>query len=174
MVYLDPDAAASLKLLNPELGDQFRITRRREPGKRIWWEIERTARQPVGSPEPMESLGDLPENPKIAARAPTPPVVRDLPPRIPAQTAQSAPPLARGTGTNGPAPEPVQRIQPRLAALKPTYREALRECVQMVQDVLAETGEQWSDQSRQAMVSTLMIQAGREGAIRFGCAGKVA
>ena len=40
---------------------------------------------------------------------------------------------------------------------------AVTEAVQMVQAAMKATGEQWSDQSRQDLVSTILITAQREG-----------
>jgi hypothetical protein len=44
--------------------------------------------------------------------------------------------------------------------------------VKMVQAAMVETGEQWSDDSRQDLASTVLIQMAREGWI--GAPGKVA
>lgn len=79
----------------------------------------------------------------------------------------------------------LQELHPRASGMqltrtppvKPSYEEAFRECLRIVTAGLAQTGEQWSDGAKQAMVSTLMIQLGREnrlGEFRPQQIGKVA
>ena len=44
---------------------------------------------------------------------------------------------------------------------------AVVDAVRMVQNAMKECGEQWSDQARQDLVSTVLIAAQREGWIGF-------
>jgi hypothetical protein len=50
-----------------------------------------------------------------------------------------------------------------LPPVKIPMDEAVIDAVRQVQRALRETGEQWGDEAKQALVSTLLIQAGREG-----------
>ena len=61
--------------------------------------------------------------------------------------------------TNGRALNPDLPIPPT----KIPMNVAVVEAVQMVQAAMKATGEQWSDSARQDLVSTIIIQAGREG-----------
>lgn len=85
---------------------------------------------------------------------------------IPAQPRLfSEPEALKPTGTSGPRPA----IAPR--ALKREEREdrripfnvAVREVVEFVTKELSASGEQWSDQSKQDMVSTALIAAQKQG-----------
>jgi hypothetical protein len=74
-----------------------------------------------------------------------------------------------------PAPRPaVQVAQPAVngvpakaaALVKIPMDRAVVDAVRMVQDAMKECNEQWSDQARQDLVSTILIGAQREGWIQ--------
>jgi hypothetical protein len=67
----------------------------------------------------------------------------------------------QGTGTYGPAPRP--QIQAAMRPQRIPYNIAFREVVQFVTMELKQSGEQWSDQARQDLVSTVLIGASRQG-----------
>jgi hypothetical protein len=67
--------------------------------------------------------------------------------------APAAPPATNGNGYHPAAKIPYNVF----------LREAIRETVQILKD----SGEQWTDASKQGMVSTLVIQAGREGILSW-------
>ena len=71
---------------------------------------------------------------------------------------QPALPFDRGTGTFGPAPLPQSLRPPRIP-----YNVAFREVLHFVTAELHEAGEQWTDQARQDMVSTVLISASNNG-----------
>ena len=48
---------------------------------------------------------------------------------------------------------------------------ALREILRMSLSALKEAGEQWNDQAKQDLVSTLFIQAAHDGAIQWRLPG---
>jgi hypothetical protein len=81
--------------------------------------------------------------------------------RMPVPQAPVQPQLwdRRGTGTYGPAPAPAIYHRPG----RIPYNVAFREVVQFVTQGLKESGEQWSDQARQDLVSTIIISASRQG-----------
>ena len=66
--------------------------------------------------------------------------------------------MSLGTGTNGPAPLP-QTFRPT----RIPYNVAFREVLGFVTHELKESGEQWTDQARQDMVSTILISASNNG-----------
>lgn len=73
-----------------------------------------------------------------------------------------------GTGTNGPAPLPSPVAVPSRRPRTPEggkipYNVAFREILQFVTSELRASGEQWSDQSRQDLISTCFISATKAG-----------
>ena len=71
----------------------------------------------------------------------------------------------RATGTYGPTPQPL-----RAASLRPPripYNVAFAEVVRFVTAGLKEAGEQWNDEAKQGMVSTVLISASREGLLQL-------
>lgn len=75
----------------------------------------------------------------------------------------------RGTGTHGPAPAPaaipvLAKAPARTERPAPIpFNVAFREVTQFVASELKGIGEQWSDDSRQGMVSTILIAAAKAG-----------
>jgi hypothetical protein len=72
-----------------------------------------------------------------------------------------AAPSPQSNGTTGPQPMPARA--PASRPMKIPANIALREIITFATAALKESGEQWSDQSRQDLVSTLFIQAGHQG-----------
>ena len=152
VLYADPELAQAIRTLGVQPGEVFTITKRRETGKRPWWDLERVkqpsqAVRPVSGPEiPHPSVEIQPAHPQPGKTA----IPATVPPRKPAQVEHMDAPPARGVTLTKTPP------------LKPTYEQAFRESLRIVTEGLREAGEQWSDSAKQAMVSTLMIQLGRE------------
>ena len=71
---------------------------------------------------------------------------------------QGSIPFDRGTGTFGPVALPQSLRPPRIP-----YNVAFREVLGFVTAELKQTGEQWSDQARQDMISTVLISASNSG-----------
>lgn len=65
----------------------------------------------------------------------------------------------KGTGTHGPAPRPSRYQKPDTIP----YNIAFREVVSFVSKELNASGEQWSEQSRQDLVSTCLISIAKAG-----------
>jgi hypothetical protein len=65
-------------------------------------------------------------------------------------------------GSNG-APKPYLTAGIPAPPVKIPYDVAFRELLQVVVDALKAAGEQWSDAAKQDAVSTLLIQAARDG-----------
>jgi hypothetical protein len=93
----------------------------------------------------------------------------------PAATAVTQPPSNNGNGsTNGHAPngnngDPRSYAAAGIPAppVKVGYDVALRRILRTTLAALKDAGEQWSDAARQDLVSTLMIQAARDGAVSW-------
>ena len=156
MMYLDLDVAKHLDLLHLAVGDKVSITRREEIGKKPWWDLARiqTAQAVPGQIPPQLPVTPV-ENPAKVTGTLSPGIVRSVPDRKPPQT---QPP---------PPPPPSGLTLTRKPPVRLDYETAFRECLRIVTEGLNKAGEQWSDEAKQAMVSTLVIQAGRENAIRF-------
>jgi hypothetical protein len=165
-------------------GESFTIEKRTEPGKRQWFEVQKLQKGDKAHHQPpvttegraadQSSTARLPK-PLQAIQEPCPPIISTMhPPAQPAnpQAAKTALPAK-----NQPVIQPViAAIQPpqasgvRLVSTRPLrldYETAFRECLRIVQEALKSSGEQWSDEARQAAVSTLFIAAQRENAVSF-------
>jgi hypothetical protein len=155
MMFLAPDVAHAIKTLGVSPGEPFTVTRRTEPGRRSWWDVARV--RPSGSSQaaPAASRPDSPapgsKNEPSPVSATGPGGLTAVPDRIQGKPAAQPPP-----------PDGGLRLT-RTPPVKPSYEEAFRECLRIVRDGLDAQGERWGEQSVQAMVSTLMIQAGRDG-----------
>jgi hypothetical protein len=67
----------------------------------------------------------------------------------------------KGTGTYGPVPQVAMASRKRPDSIP--YDVAFAEILQFVTKALNETGEQWSEQSRQDLVSTVLISSAKAG-----------
>ena len=170
---LETRAAARLNQLFLHPGETFGICRQWEETKKggiprfdFWLS---PASEQARAAEEMANPG--PQQPASDPR-PAPPSPYDPPKpgkrqrratiqRMPAPQAPEQPQLwdGRATGTYGPAPRPA--IHPRPGRIP--YNIAFREVVQFVTAELKQSGEQWSDQARQDLISTVLIGAGRQG-----------
>lgn len=160
---LPRQTAIELNLLDLRPGEAFCIckdwdgTHGKPATYRIWLpaatEQERAAEEAEAEPEPI-----LPQ-PLTVGRG-RKPAKRDEQPRL----------FDRGTGTYGPAIQPVPEADP--APMQHARRQAppeaipmniaFREVVRFVVQELRNSGEQWSDQSRQDLISTLIIAAQKQ------------
>lgn len=157
VMYANMDLAAKINLIEPRKAEPFMICQRwtgKKGDQRQWdvWRPDPDERQPVAkvTPEPPPEPPDRRAGASVTA--PTP--VR--------QIAEATQQHSNGNGLNGNG---FNRVNPALP-IPPTkipMNEAVVEAVKMVQHAMKVTGEQWSDQSRQDMVSTILITAQREG-----------
>ena len=121
-------------------------------------ERQPAASEPAAAPEPQPTA-------KPTRTRQRRPKVEAMP--APAEIAIRTEP-AQGTGTYGPAPKILTApIPARLPAMarpgRVPYNVAFREIVGFVISELKASGEQWTDQSRQGLVSTVIISASRQG-----------
>ncbi len=156
-------AACKLNALDLKPGDQFGICKRVDDQGIVCWDIwlapQSEQRRAIEEQEPDASAPVLPAAPE-RLRA-----VRETP-RKPIAPEQA--PFEfdrRGTGTNGPAPQPAiaARQQRTPPPARIPYNVAFREVTQFVTTELKSTGEQWNDQAKQDMVSTILIAAAKQG-----------
>ena len=152
VLYLDNDVAARLNVLEPRKNEPIWACKR-WTGKKTdkpQWDFWRDPEQPR-KPQPEARVAP----PAPAPAAATQPDNYDNTPSI-------SNGHANGNGySNGHNGHAAARI-----ALPPTkipMNVAVIEAVRMVQVAMKETGEQWSDQSRQDFASTILIQICREG-----------
>jgi hypothetical protein len=172
-------AVVLLNTLDPQPGEEIVITKHwsGKRGEKAEWTIAlspssekcraKAEETPSGLSEQLEasiehererrrSLGDPTPIRRPSKRAPAP----EVQPRL----------FDRGTGTHGPAPAaalPVLAVGRRLSSSKTPYKVALREIILTVVNVLGDNREQWNDAAKQDIVSTLFIQAARDGCIVF-------
>jgi hypothetical protein len=172
ILVLDTRAAGRFNELFLRPGETFGISRNWEPGLKgsiprfdFWLtpaSEQARAAEEIAQPEPQRPASITAAQPTPESPAP----IRQRRQRRPKVEAMPGPgPLAipaeaqRGTGTYGPAPRPA--IHPRPGRIP--MNVAFREVVQFVTTELQHSGEQWSDQSRQDLVSTIIISASRQG-----------
>ena len=86
------------------------------------------------------------------------PKIRSIRKTATAPSQQTALTFDRGTGTYGAVPLPQSLRPPRLP-----FNQAFTEILQFVATGLKEQGEQWNDESKQDMVSTVFIAAANAG-----------
>ena len=121
------------------------------------------AAEESGNPEPQRPASIATAQPSPESPAPIPQrrqrraTVQAMP--VPQPTEQPQLWDQRGNGTYGPAPRPAIHPGPGRIPMNVAFREV----VQFVTLELKQSGEQWSDQSRQDLVSTIIISAGRQG-----------
>jgi hypothetical protein len=190
VMFVSSDVAQAIKTLGVQPAEPFTITKRWLRGRRAWWDIEKVKKggdaADSGLVHPGTDTGAARPSPRPGAiRVALPPNPSAQPPKTePTPVSAPIPVVSSGEVKRIPphstleAPPPSRGIQlTRTPPVKPSYEEAFRECLRIVTDGLAGAREQWSDGAKQAMVSTLMIQLGREnrlGEFRPQQIGKVA
>jgi hypothetical protein len=86
------------------------------------------------------------------------PKIRSIRKTATAPSQQTALTFDRATGTYGPLPLPQTLRPPRIP-----YNQAFIEILKFVTEGLKKAGEQWTDQAKQDMVSTVLISASNNG-----------
>jgi hypothetical protein len=185
-MYLDMGAAQKVNVLSPQKGQAFNICKRwtGKKGDPVQWDVwgpqtgeVNTAAQST-APSPA-ALAGIPESDieaevraEVMARRARAGASVSAPAPVEAATVHATPNNGNGTPTNGNGGGPNgngANARPYQAAGVPTpptkipMNIAVSEAVRMVQNAMKETGEQWSDASKQDLVSTILITAQREG-----------
>jgi hypothetical protein len=192
-MYLDMDVAAKINMLGVQKGEQFSICKRwsGKKGDPIQWDVWRPepGQQPRQlAPTPAQATGieeselEAQIRAEILARtarqvagasASTPaPVAASLkPPSIESPNGNGSKPNGTNGSNGAPPPNGNGAARPYNASGIPTppvkipADVAFREVLAFVTAGLKEAGEQWTDESKQGMVSTIMIQGMRDGVI---------
>jgi hypothetical protein len=148
--------AAKINELDLQAGEAFSMCKqmvfneqrkRLTPSWTVWLTTESEKARAQQEMQPPMTLADVKKPGKI----------RSI--RQPKGTPQNAAyAMSLGTGTNGPAPMP-QTFRPT----RIPYNVAFREVLGFVTHELKESGEQWTDQARQDMISTVLISASNNG-----------
>ena len=155
---LPKGAAVRLNMLDLQPGETFRICRliSGQQGEPAYWDIALTAQteQAKATKEAQQAATDPPAADSVPAKirtVPRKPILAEQP-RL----------FDRGTGTNGPVPQPLPVARPmRIPPLQLPYNVAFREIVKFVTEGLKAEGLQWNDQAVQDAVCTILIDAGK-------------
>jgi hypothetical protein len=188
VMYLDTDIAAKINLLELRKNEPFCICKRwtgkkgDAPQLDIW--RPDAASVATGLPPSVidaelatqrQQIPPLPAAPTVGRVFPANGSGAGVPPPAPA-TAVSQPPSYNNGNGNKPVNgngAPPNAARPHEAAgipappVKVGYDVALRRILRVTIAELKTAGEQWSDSARQDLVSTLMIQAARDGVITW-------
>ena len=151
LLSLPRPAAVKLNLLDPAPGEEISLTKCRKDREPAEWVVCLTPRAEQARAE-REAAAD--------SQHPAP--VRQMP--TAGKPSSPEPPApSKGTGTYGPAPQPVPAPRRRPEQICIPFNLAFREVVHFVCVELNASGEQWSEQSRQDLVSTVLIAASKAG-----------
>jgi hypothetical protein len=157
LVSLPRPAAELLGRVDPAPAEEIQITRVQAGKSPSEWVIALTARS--------EKLRAEKEAAELAEKT-----KRDLATQLQASVLRQMPKSAnsscqepseapRGTGTYGPVPQAA----PASRKAQIPFNLAFREVVAFVTKELNDSGEQWSEQSRQDLTSTVLIAAAKAG-----------
>lgn len=155
VMFLDCDVAAQINELGVQPGEPFFICKSRGNGKGMSnvWKVWRETGEPATKAGESSLERDLRHSLAMKPQSPHGTLVVDKPKETAPRPATNGNCLAKT-----PTKVPMDR--------------AVIDAVRMVQQAMKETGEQWSDQSRQDLVSTILIAAQREGWVTMWKAGE--
>jgi hypothetical protein len=182
-LYLDMDVAAKINMLGPRRGEPFWICKRwtgKKTDSPIWdvWPVGDQEAPPPPPPPPPSAAAQatgIPDSDleqKLRAslaeieRAKQAGANVSAPAPVVAAPVTAQPPYNNGNGSkplNGNGARPYEAAGIPSPQVKIPYDVAFRELLQIVVDGLKAAGEQWSDAAKQDAVSTLLIQAARDG-----------
>jgi hypothetical protein len=148
-LYATPELARQIKALGVKEFESFAVRK---------WKKGPNVHYDVWLSPAAEKAKAIEEAPAIAAELSKPLNYANLV-QMPAPAEQLP-----ATGTEGraiPAPRRSPIAPPRSNVIP--FNVAFREVTRFVQDELKETGEQWNDEARQGMVSTVLIAAAKNG-----------
>lgn len=160
LLSLPRPAAVKLNELDPAPGEEFSAIKRQEsPKSPCEWVFALTARSEQLRAE--RQAAELAEQTKrdLAGQLQTS-VLRQMP-KSARKLASDPLPDPRGTGTYGQIPQVA--LAGRKTRDSIPFNLAFREVVGFVTKELNDSGEQWSEQSRQDLVSTVLIAAAKQG-----------
>ena len=160
LLLLPYPAAIKLNQLDPQPGEEVSILKTQGHRLPAEWVFSLTPKSEQARAE-KETKSELERQlAESLAQAPAR-VLRQMPKS--ARTATSeAPEQPKGTGTYGPMPQVALGGNRKRPDSIP-YDIAFAEILAFVTKALNETGEQWSEQSRQDLVSTVLISSAKAG-----------
>jgi len=146
--------AAKINELDLQPGETFGICKqmvfneqrkRLTPSWNVWLSPDSEKARAQQEMKPPMTLADVKKPGKVRS-------IRKAPPE------QGSIPFDKGTGTFGPVPLLQSLRPPRIP-----YNVGFREVLSFVTKELKDAGEQWTDQAKQDMVSTVLISASNSG-----------
>lgn len=166
LLSLPRPAAVKLNELEPAVDEEFSATKCQTGRQPAEWVFSLTARS-----EQLRAARET-EEAERKARELAAATRKDLPRQLEASVLRQMPkssrgavaealPETKGTGTYGPAPQVAYAGRKQRETIP--YNVAFREIVQFVTKELNDSGEQWSEQSRQDLVSTCLISTAKAG-----------
>jgi hypothetical protein len=178
ILVLPRQAAIKLNELGVQPGEEIGICKYTsgERGKIAQWAVWLTPKteQARAAQEKAQALAVETGKATGSAPPPKPAVAPPIEIRNPARKRKTNPDQARlfdkGTGTYGPAPQPVSiplasNVSRKMAPAPIPWNVAFREVSALVARELATNHLQWSDAAQQDMVSTICIQEAKAGRI---------
>lgn len=154
-------AAVKLNTLDPAPGEEVSIAKYRKEREPAEWVVALTPRsEQVRAEREAAELAQATQRDTAEQLRKSLQTIRQMPKNSRTACAESTN-EGQGTGTYGPVPQmaPAGR-KPREVI---PFNVAFAEIVHFVTRTLNESGEQWSEQSRQDLVSTVLISAGKQG-----------
>jgi hypothetical protein len=157
VLQLPRPAAVKLNLLDPAEGEEISVTKHQQPKQPAEWVFALTPKSEQARAA-KESQSELER--QLAESLVQTRTVRQMPKSARTGTPEPAE-APRGTGTYGPVPQVALASRKTRDCIP--YNIAFREIVAFVTKELNDSGEQWSEQSRQDLVSTVLISIGKAG-----------
>lgn len=189
VMYLDTDVAAKINLLELHKNEPFMICKRwtGKKGDQIQWDMFRlegnsaavvtgipptVLESQIAAPQPIPPMAAAPmvgrgvfvNGSGAGAGTPAPATAAFQPPSY--NNGNDNKPV-NGNGAPPNAARPYETAGIPAPPVKVGYDVALRRILRVAIAELKAAGEQWSDVARQDLVSTLMIQAARDGVITW-------
>src|SRR4029434_9454779 len=179
VMYVTPLTSARIKALQLAQGECFFICKRKN-GRLTEYEVSRETGEPIEPPAPAPARPPAPFKTKLPERAYYKPELSPAAEATLEQQLHASLDMVnrrkageQGDGTlavMAPAPRPAVQVNgvpaKATAPVKIPMDRAVVDAVRMVQAAMKECNEQWSDQARQDLVSTILIGAQREGWIQ--------
>jgi hypothetical protein len=160
--FLNTAAAESLAALKLQPGETFGICRRTAGTAKPYWDIwltPETEQRRAGKEIEAGTGADLTPLLVASIREKRRQANRTVLP-MPSPPAEEA---LQPTGTDGPAPIPLAACGKRSLPPRLPYNVAFQEVLAFVTAGLKHAGEQWNDQAKQDLVSTVIITASKQG-----------
>jgi hypothetical protein len=157
-LYATPELGRQIKNLGVRENESFCI-RKYKKGRNVFYDVwlapaTEKRRAEEEAPEIARQL--MEETPANVVTMPPPPVYQPM--------------VLAPTGTDGASPQPQvgPQLAPAIGKIRSSvipFNVAFREVTRFVVDELKACGEQWTDQAKQDIVSTVLISASQKGIV---------